>query len=347
MSEPQKIPFQSVIDDLLDQNKALTQRFLIRLSDLEGAEITQLKRAWPEIPVQRRQNLMEEVEQLSEDDTLLSFLELGRIALEDEEAAVRLPTVRMMWEYDEPDLAPIFMQMAESDSSQDVRAEAVIALGRYVYLGEIEDIPTQTLAQVENLLLRFVNSDEPKQLRRKSLEALGFSSRDEVPPLIEKAYRSGDKEWMASALFAMGRSANESWQAQVLEMLESTFPTLRTEAARAAGELEISDASERLKDLLDDPDENVRAASIWSLSQLGGEGVREILEEMYEQSEDDEELEYLESALDNLAFTEDMRLMPLFDFPEAEDDSDNEDLYELDDELFDDEEDEDEEDSGM
>jgi HEAT repeat protein len=124
----------------------------------------------------------------------------------------------------------------------------------------------------------------------------------------------------------MGRSANQQWQPTILAMLQSNLPILRGEAARAAGELELSDAVPHLIELLDDPDDNTRQASIWSLSQIGGEGVRDTLQALYEETDNEQELELLESALDNLTFNESLQLMPMFDFPEAEDDE--EDWYE-------------------
>jgi HEAT repeat protein len=148
--------------------------------------------------------------------------------------------------------------------------------------------------------------------------------------MIETAYASGNKGWIASALSAMGHSADERWEPQVLAMLENSLPTIRLEAARAAGELEIHQAVRELKDLLDDPDQDVHDAAVWSLSQIGGEGVRETLEQMYEEMDDDDEADYLSEALDNLAFTEDMQLYTLFNFPEDgkgignEDDDDDE-----------------------
>ena len=48
-------------------------------------------------------------------------------------------------------------------------------------------------------------------------------------------------------------------------------------------------------------------ATLWSLSELGGGGVREALTAMYDQTEDDEMLEYLDAALDNLSFNEGTR----------------------------------------
>jgi HEAT repeat protein len=109
-------------------------------------------------------------------------------------------------------------------------------------------------------------------------------------------------------------------------MLHSNLPLLRSEAAHASGELEIAEAVPQLLELLDDPDDNTRQASIWSLSQIGGEGVRETLQTLYDEADSDQELELLESALDNLTFNEGLQLMPMFDFPEGDDD--DEDWYE-------------------
>ena len=109
-----------------------------------------------------------------------------------------------------------------------------------------------------------------------------------------------------------------------MEKLESDFPIIRCESARAAGELEIREAIPYLLDLLDDPDEDIRLTSIWALSQIGGEGVHERMEQMLDEAETSEHQDYLELALDNLEFNEEMRLFPLIDFPEGE----NEDLLE-------------------
>jgi HEAT repeat protein len=114
----------------------------------------------------------------------------------------------------------------------------------------------------------------------------------------------------------MGRSANERWIPQVKRMLDNPSPTIRLEAVRAAGELEDKSSFPRLMDMInDDDDEEICLAAIWSLSQIGGEGVRELLEKAYEDSADDEIRDFIESALDNLAFTEDLDLFSLMDLP--------------------------------
>jgi HEAT repeat protein len=342
MQLPAVIPFQKLIDALLDVETPLNPRYLYRLSDLESPELEQLQAVWPKIPAWRRQALLNDIEELNESDMLLSFESLGRLALQDDDAKVRLLAVHILWESEEKNLIPTFIRLMTTDPDSEVRAASASALGRFVYAGELEEIPQHTLQKIEDVLLATVNGSDAPEVRRSALESLGYSSRDEVTSLVEKAFASDDKYWKASSLFAMGRSANQRWTPTVLAMLQSNLPLLRSEAARAAGELEITEAVPTLLDLLDDPDDNTRQASIWSLSQIGGEGVRDALQSLYDETDSEQELELLESALDNLTFNEDLQLVPMFDFPESEED--DEDWYEEydleDDEIYEDEDDE-------
>jgi HEAT repeat protein len=327
MQSPAAIPFQKLIDVLLDAENPLNPRYLYRLSDLDASELELLQAAWPKIPAWRRQALLEDITELNESDMLLSFESLGRFAVQDQEAKVRLSAVHILWESEEPSLIPVFVSMMTADDDSEVRAACASALGRFVYAGELDEIPRARLQSIEDALLGVVNGDDAAEVRRSALESLGYSSRDEVTPLVEKAFASDDKHWKASALFAMGRSANQKWQPTILSMLDSNLPLLRSEAARAAGELELSQAVPYLIELLGDPDDNTRQASLWSLSQIGGEGVREALQNLYEETDDEEELDLLETALDNLTFNEGLQLIPMFDFPKADDDEE-EDWYE-------------------
>jgi HEAT repeat protein len=310
------------LDDLIaglkDVDKPLPPLYLYRMSDLEGQELNRFKAAWPSIPLWRRQSLLEDMESMADDDMLLSFEAVGQIALQDEDPGVRQRAISVLWDYEDTRLTPKLIDLALKDPAAEVRASAAGALAPYIYLGEIDEIPKRTLHNIEECLLKVMASGDEAAVRRGALEALGYSSRPEVPGLIQWAYDTDTLEWVASALYAMSRSADPSWKEQVLEMLESEAPSLRKEAARAAGELELADATPMLLQMLDDPDQDTRLASAWSLSQLGGEGVLEALQQMYDEAEDDDELDLIESALDNLAFTEDMQTLPFFDI--AEDD---------------------------
>ena len=153
---------------------------------------------------------------------------------------------------------------------------------------------------------------------------MGFSSRAEVPALIETAFNQSEFDWVVSAVYAMGRSCDERWEEPVLKMLNHLLPAIRTEAARAAGEIEISDTTERLIELLEDDNADVRMASAWSLSQIGGEGVQEALSIVLENTEETEEAEFIESAIDNLVFNQGTDLYGIIDYPKKEDEYDTE-----------------------
>jgi hypothetical protein len=63
----------------------------------------------------------------------------------------------------------------------------------------------------------------------------------------------------------------DTTEARVLLALTSPYPAVRAAAAKAVGEREIVTLGPRLADLLDDPDLEVRQASIASLRRLTGE----------------------------------------------------------------------------
>ena len=330
---PAEIPFQQVLDALLDIETPFPPRFLYRLSDLNRSDLAALVQVWPQVPAWRRQALLEDIETLGEADYLLSFEAMSQFVLQDPDAGVRLPAVRILSEYENPSFATKFIELAETDPDTGVRAAATAALGYYVYLGELDELDEGKKDEVEKFLLEIYGSSQPEIIRRRALESLGYTSREAVQPLIQQAYTAGNRDWTATALFAMGRSANEIWLPQVFESLDSLLPTIRAEAARAAGELEAHSTVPRLLELLDDPDEDVMTAAIWSLSQLGGEGVGNALVKVLKRTEDDELAEWIDSALENLAFTEGVQAFEMLELSD-------EDLEDDDDEFEDDDEDE-------
>jgi HEAT repeat protein len=319
-SLPAEIPFQEVLDALLDTDTPFQPRYLYRFSDLESADFADLKAIWEQIPTWRRKALLEDLEQLFGDDYLLSFESICRLGLEDPESEIRFLSIRSLFEYDTQDLIPIFLDMVINDDQEDVRSVAATVLGKYVYAGEVEEISQKTLRQIEDQLLTVMQGTDSMLVRRRALESLGFSSRDEIPALIESAYNQAEYDWVVSAIFAMGRSRDKRWQAPVLKMLDHVLPAVRTEAARAAGGIELSEAVDRLIELLEDDNQEARLAAAWSLSQIGGDGVQEALDMMLANTEENEQAEFIESAIDNLIFNQSVQFYGVMDFPQSEED---------------------------
>jgi HEAT repeat protein len=312
---PPHTPFKIVVDALLDESSMFPPRHLQRFSDLPPADLKSLLSAWPQVSPVRKQALLDDLEELAEADTLVSFDDLARALLADPLPAVRIGALRLLWDCDDPRLLPVFLDMLRLDQEAEVRAAAAANLGHFVYLGELEKIPPDYMEGLDQTLIQVVQSTQPQSVRQRALESLGYSGHEQVAALIEGAYHHANPDWKVSALCAMGRSSDPRWSKQVLSQLHAPDELVRTEAIRAAGELELSTARNILLDLLpDEEDLEVRKEIVWALSKIGGEGVRARLVELLEGEPDDEEEEFLEEALDNLAFTEDMARFNLFDF---------------------------------
>ncbi len=309
------VPFQKVLDTLLDESKELPHRYLTEFSDIEPASLRYLQETWPRIGLSRKLLLLDRLNALANEDTLVSFDDLGRALLTDDEPQVRIRAMRLLIECEDHRLVPIYIDMLTKDSEPAVRAEAASTLGIFVQLGEFDDIPDDVHHHIEDVLLEVLNGEDESPVRRRSLEALGFSSRDEVPVLIESAYNRQDPDWKASAIFAMGRSSDERWADKVLRSLVSENRSVRLAAVQASGELSLNAARPLLLDLLEEElDDVIAGAAIWSLSQIGGEDVRLYIQNLLDNVEDDDQAAFLEEALDNLAFTEDRSIFDLLAF---------------------------------
>ncbi len=250
----------------------------------------------------------------------MDFTGVGKIALKDSDDQVREAALGLMWDVQEKALVPILINLLQSDHCGRVRASSASVLGHYVYMGETEEIPVILKETIENALLKAHHSDTEKLVQRRSLESLGYSSHEQVNGLIHNAIASGDLEWLCSALYAMGRSADTDWSVPVLKYMTHTDELVREEAIRAAGELGLHAAREKLIEMLEgEVDDEVRATIIWSLSQIGGEGVREAILKQSELYFDEDMTEFLEDALDNLNFTEELSQFNIFDIDDLTD----------------------------
>ena len=296
--------FSEVIEALRDYDVPFPHQFLYNLSDLTGEELEQFKTTWPSLPDWRRQGLLEDLDTLFENDTLLSYESICRLALTDPNPQVRVIALHSLQGYEVKDLIPEILRLLEEDEDEEMRALAAANLGKYVYLGETEKLHPSHLTAIENSLLQSIQAEETNLVRQRALEALGYSSRPEVPNLIETAFNTQEEAWITSALFSIGRTYDKSWEPKVLKMLVHQAPRVRLEAVRAAGELGITAARPHLIDALENDEPEVRLAAVWSLSQIGGESLQQIFENLLKETESDDEAEIIEEALDNLIFNQ-------------------------------------------
>lgn len=301
------VTFQKVLDALLSEDKDFPRHYLQEFSDIGSDELQSLLDEWPRIKPGRKLTLLKELDALADADTLVSFDDLARALLIDSDPTVRVHAIRLLDESEDTKLVPIYLDMLKNDSDANVRAEAANVLNLFVDLGELEKIPEGMYQEIEDSLLAAANSEDELRVRRAALESLGYSSRPEVVTLIESAFHREDPNWRASALIAMGRSADDRWEDEVTSSLISVDDRVKRAAVQSAGELSLKSAAPILIRLLEEgEDEDVVSAAVWSLSQIGGEDARTYIETLLDQTEDDDQIEFLEEALANLAFTEDL-----------------------------------------
>ena len=319
--------FNEVIDALLDVSESFPAKYLSRMSGLEGMDLEQLEETWPQITPLRRQRLLEDMESLTDGSFLVEFDEVFKLGLDDENPQVRQTAIRGLWECEDPSVALQLINILQNDPNTEVCAQAASGFGKFIYLGELEEIDQTISNRMIQVLIDILSSDEPEIVRRRSLESLGFSSHPKVSELIETAHNKQREDWTISALIAMGRSANTQWIPQIIEDLSHDEAQVRIEAAQSAGLLGGQETVPHLLQRIDDPEEDVRLAAIWALSEVGGLDARAALEGLLKKSQDENEIEFLEDALENIDFNELNIDFEMFDI--ADDDleelSDNED----------------------
>jgi HEAT repeat protein len=312
----------SLMDQLADESTAISVARLYALSNLERGDWTRFEAAWPRLPDDRRRAVMRHLVDIAETNFEVNFGPVFRLGLADADAAVREAAIDGLWEDEDPKLIKPLLAMLQRDSSSSVRAMAASALGHFIYLDAIDEIPHARAEPLIQALRAVIDAPgEPLEVHRRAVEAISFSSADDVPDIIRRAYASSEEGMRISAVFAMGGSADEQWIETVVSELDSPSPAMRYEAAHAAGELEARNAVPALARMLDDPDREAQEMAIWALGQVGGERAQMLLSDLTES--DDAAL--AEAAMDALQEMSWMhagdRDMPLFVFdPYADED---------------------------
>lgn len=297
---------EEVITNLQSNYEPLDTFSFSDLSNLTRVEQAALRKAWPTILLDRRRALIALMSEKADEDVQLDFSAVYIIGLEDTDAQVRHLSIEALWECEDIKLIRTFLRLLQQDPSIEVRASAASALGRFVFQGEMEYLTQARLRElVEALMKTFSDHSLPLAIRRRAIESLAHSTDERVYPLISQAYEDSESEMRASALFAMGRTADPYWSGTVrIELLNEDL-ALRFEAVRAAGELADKQAVNRVAVLLLDEkqDSQIREMAAWALGEIGGEIAKKALLSMAKTSD---------SALRTIA-KESLAEMALFD----------------------------------
>jgi len=273
--------FEGYLRELTDPSIKLKAAGLATLSALHTEQKAELANVWRGIPIERRREVVQELLDLEEDNVEFDFDAVFLQGLGDDDAEVRLGSVRGLWEHEGVELIPRLLTLLREDDDAAVRAEAALALGRFVLRSEEGRLRERHSKAVESELREVIaNSDEIEEVRARAIEAIGPHDAAWVRQAISEAYESGVRRLKVAAVHAMGRSCERRWLPLLLRELSNEEAEVRYEAATALGSLGDESTVANLVPALSDPDEEVREAAIAALGDIGGREARDALLEL-------------------------------------------------------------------
>ncbi len=297
--------FAGLLKHLQSPNPTLQKEHVRVLADMAPEEVQHWKRLWSRLPLAVRQRVMDLCCGLLEEDPRLSFFDVGRLALEDEDPYVREQGLRLIGveDLEARSVVPLLIRHLWDEAPQ-VRAQAASQLGSFVLQGMVHQMPYPLLRRAVAALLYILHEEPPTApVWAQALMAVGYAAPRGLEDFLEFAYYQGDIRLRCAALVAMGRTLDERWKAYILADLQHPHPDVRAAAAQAAGLAEVREALDEVLYLLTDASKEVRIAAAWAVSELSeDEQHLTVLEQAWRQAEDDEEIQALEEALQNLEF---------------------------------------------
>lgn len=296
---------ESFLESLADTSTEVPASDFIELSDMLPEELGMFARVWFGIDVERQRRMISTMVELAEGNPELDFGAIFKMCLKHEDEVVLETAMEGLWEQEDRSIIPSLLQTLRSDKSPRVRSAAAAALGKFSLLVQEGKLLPKDRESIHNSLMDTLNdSDQPLDVRRRSLEAVAPFNTGAIRKMVSWAYESEDLALKSSSIFAMGRTGESTWLPLLIKELQSPEPSIRYETANACGELGEEDAVPHLVSLLQDDDLQVQLAGINALAKIGSSLAKKVL--LHCVKEGDAALEDAARAeLENIEFLED------------------------------------------
>jgi hypothetical protein len=140
-------PVEDTLKNLTNDAEPVSVAGLYALSDIDRLDVDRVRSVWAAMPADRRRTTMRHLVEITEDNFEVDFGAIYRLGLNDQDPGVRTAAIEGLWEDDNAALIPLLLKLL-ADPVETVRAAAAAALGRFVYAGELEDVPAGKVAPV-------------------------------------------------------------------------------------------------------------------------------------------------------------------------------------------------------
>ena len=201
--------------------------------------------------------------------------------------------------------------VSTTDETEDLRGVAVVALGpalECAYVDGFDDADFSLISEAtyrniqESLLRLYGNSDVPKEVRRRILEASVRAPEEWHHDAVRTAYSSDNESWKLTAVFCMFYI--RGFDDQILEALNSEDEEIHYQAVRAAGNWEVDAAWSHIAGLAtaEDTDKHLLLAAIEAMAIIRPPDSAEILRSLTESDDQD----IVDAAFEAMAMTEEL-----------------------------------------
>ena len=304
---------EQYLSALADGERPLRNTDLMSLSDMTPEGLDLLRDVWPDVGAERREEVLSRLIELSEDNLDADFNDLFRFCLSDENPGVKAKALEGLWECDDRTLVAPLTTLLEQDPSDQVRAAAAMALGKFVVLSQSGKMLSKDGEKIKEFLIQAIeDTEESQEVRRRAIEAVATLNTPEVQEIIQDAYESDQFEIRCSAVYAMGKSCDTKWLPIILAELRNPHAAMRYEASNACGELGEEPAVPHLIPLFEDDDHLAQVSAISAVGAIGGSLAKKALLRCIKSSDDlaaeaaQEALDNLEDGDESLGFTSDV-----------------------------------------
>ena len=270
---------------------APTGEALTALSGLDARALHDFQLVWANTGVARRCEILLALQPLLEANATLDFSAVATAALADPDGDVRAAAVPLLFDDVDPKPVILLLDLMQSDPHAPCRAAAARELVEYAALGATDDLPKHLMARIEAGVLRAYRTDIDPNVKRTTLEALGYCLLPEVNELLLAASKTSDAKLLASTLMAMGHTCDSArWSKLVERSLDHAVDFVRTAAVHACGELQVQSAVPQILGMAMDGEPDTVSQAVWALGEIGNIDARAALYQLQGLAEEDEEL---------------------------------------------------------
>lgn len=300
IEEWQPASFEEALEAI--QEDSLEPPVLTGFSDITRKQVHQLRKVWLSLEDEdARRTIADHVSVLGLDDIRLDFMRFFRVLLEDPSAPVRQIAAAGLEPYDDPALIQPLIDLAQNDSSDDVRLQAVETLGSFAMLAEFEMLDQKVHQSLRKALMGIAQDESlPVRLRASALVSISVdTSTPGIVDVIQAHYDAGDPDLRLGAIRAMGRTGGD-WAGLLESTLRSNDADERQAAATSLSQFEGENVIPMLTMLArEDLEMPVRVAAIEGLAAHGGKAALQSLHTLREYVSDDE-LEVVDAAIEEV-----------------------------------------------